>query len=58
LKNIHDTGKSGWWFFIIFIPAFGELILFFFMVTDSEGRNQYGPNPKSNDVMDGQLNLS
>jgi uncharacterized membrane protein YhaH (DUF805 family) len=57
VRRLHDTGKSGWWFFILFIPAFGELILLFFMVTDSEGPNKYGPNPKSNAVVDGQLNL-
>jgi uncharacterized membrane protein YhaH (DUF805 family) len=58
VRRLHDTGKSGMWVFISFIPAFGGLILFFFMLMDGEGGNQYGPNPKSSVASDGLLHLS
>ncbi|MEM6612327.1 MAG: DUF805 domain-containing protein [Cyanobacteria bacterium P01_C01_bin.72] len=46
IRRLHDTGKSGWWCLINFIP-FGSLVLLFFMLQDSEsGPNQYGRNPK------------
>jgi uncharacterized membrane protein YhaH (DUF805 family)/DNA-directed RNA polymerase subunit RPC12/RpoP len=50
IRRLHDIGKSGWWFFLIFIPCVGPLILLFFMIKDSEdGENQYGTNPKLED---------
>ena len=45
-RRLHDTGKSGWWLLISFIP-FGGLVLLVFTVQDSQpGDNQYGPSPK------------
>ncbi|WP_299529486.1 DUF805 domain-containing protein [uncultured Streptomyces sp.] len=47
VRRLHDTGRSGWWFFISFIPLVGGIILLVF--TASEGKpeaNEYGPNPK------------
>jgi len=47
VRRLHDTGKSGWWIFIRLVPYIGSLVIFIFMVMDSEaGENQYGPNPK------------
>jgi uncharacterized membrane protein YhaH (DUF805 family) len=47
IRRLHDTGKSGWWIFIRLVPYIGSLVIFIFMVMDSEaGENQYGPNPK------------
>ena len=46
VRRLHDTGKSGLWLLIAFIP-FGGIVLFVFYLMDSEpGRNQFGPNPK------------
>ncbi|WP_410769939.1 DUF805 domain-containing protein [Fontibacillus sp. BL9] len=46
-RRLHDTGKSGWWALISFVPVAGAIILLVFMCLDSdEGTNQYGPNPK------------
>jgi len=46
IRRLHDTGRSGWWMLLVFIPCIG-LILLFFLIQDSEqGGNQYGPNPK------------
>lgn len=47
VRRLHDTGHSGWWFFICLVPLAGPIILFVFMVQDSKpGQNQFGPNPK------------
>jgi uncharacterized membrane protein YhaH (DUF805 family) len=47
VRRLHDTGRSGWWYLINFIPGLGSLIFFIFTVFDSQpSENQYGPNPK------------
>lgn len=46
VRRLHDTGKSGWWYLISFIP-FGSIVLLIFFCLDSEpGTNKWGPNPK------------
>ncbi|WHY86108.1 DUF805 domain-containing protein [Neobacillus novalis] len=47
VRRLHDTGRSGWWMLIGFVP-FGNIVLLVFTCTDSQpGDNQYGPNPKA-----------
>ena len=47
VRRLHDIGKSGWWYFISFIPGIGGIILFVFTLMDSQpGANKYGENPK------------
>jgi uncharacterized membrane protein YhaH (DUF805 family) len=47
VRRLHDTGRSGWWFLVAFVPFVGGIILLVFMVFDSQpGENAYGPNPK------------
>jgi uncharacterized membrane protein YhaH (DUF805 family) len=46
-RRLHDTGRSGWWFLISFIPVIGSIILLVFTCLDSTEDNQYGPNPKT-----------
>jgi len=47
VRRLHDTGKSGWYYFISLIPFVGGIILLVFLATDGEkGPNQYGPSPK------------
>lgn len=46
VRRLHDTGRSGFWWFITFVPFVGVLILLVFTVLDSGPNNQYGPNPK------------
>ena len=47
VRRLHDTGRSGWWCFIAFVPFIGGIIIFVFCCMDSEpGTNNYGPNPK------------
>jgi len=47
VRRLHDTGKSGWWYLISFIPL-GSIVLLVFFCLDSEpGTNKWGPNPKN-----------
>lgn len=49
VRRLHDTGKSGWYYFIGLIPLVGGIILLVALCTDSDpGDNQYGANPKEN----------
>jgi uncharacterized membrane protein YhaH (DUF805 family) len=47
VRRLHDTGRSGWWWLIVFVPGIGGIVLLVFLVLDSEGENKYGPNPKA-----------
>jgi uncharacterized membrane protein YhaH (DUF805 family) len=47
VRRLHDTGRSGWWYFIALVPFAGPIILLVFLCSDSQpGDNLYGPNPK------------
>ncbi len=47
VRRLHDTGRSGWWVLLAFIPIVGWLILVWLYVSDSQpGPNVYGENPK------------
>ena len=48
VRRLHDTGRSGWWWFLSLLCGIGAIILFIFCLTDSNsGANQYGPSPKA-----------
>jgi uncharacterized membrane protein YhaH (DUF805 family) len=48
VRRMHDTGKSGAWFFIGFIPIVGFIWLIVLAATEGQsGANQYGPDPKA-----------
>ena len=52
VRRLHDIDKSGWWYFINFVPAIGGLWALVLMCIDgTRGPNQYGPDPKSVDLM-------
>ena len=43
VRRLHDTGKSGWWVLMGFVPFAGAIVLFVFTVLDSTpGENKYG----------------
>ncbi|WP_411065185.1 DUF805 domain-containing protein [Vibrio rotiferianus] len=47
VRRLHDSGRTGWWALIAFVPVIGILVLLYFLIQDSEeGSNQYGVNPK------------
>ena len=46
VRRLHDTGKSGFYYFWSIVPFIGSFILLAFMLGDgTKGRNQYGDNP-------------
>jgi len=47
VRRLHDTGKSGWWALVGFLPLVGAIVLLVFTVTDSSpGENKFGISPK------------
>lgn len=49
-RRLHDTGRSGWWQLLYFIPIIGLLILLVFWTQDSQSDNGYGVNPKASEA--------
>nr|WP_294936609.1 DUF805 domain-containing protein [uncultured Flavobacterium sp.] len=47
VRRLHDIGKSGWYWFVRFIPIVGPIWLLVLLCTEgNRGRNQYGHDPK------------
>jgi uncharacterized membrane protein YhaH (DUF805 family) len=47
IRRLHDTGRSGWWLLLGFVPIIGGIVLLVFMVLEgTRGPNEYGPDPK------------
>lgn len=47
IRRLHDVGKSGWWYFISFIPFIGFIWFIVLMCTAGNTyENEYGPDPK------------
>lgn len=38
VRRLHDADRSGWWYFITFVPLVGSFILLFFMIEPSNPR--------------------
>jgi uncharacterized membrane protein YhaH (DUF805 family) len=48
IRRLHDTGRSGWWVLLAFIPLIGGLVLLVFMLIEGQrGPNEYGADPKA-----------
>ena len=48
VRRLHDTGKSGWWALIGFVPLIGGIVLLVFTVLDSDaGGNKFGESTKA-----------
>ena len=46
VRRLHDIGKSGWWYLIVFIPFIGWIWLLILFCTPSDpNTNEYGTNP-------------
>ncbi len=45
IRRLHDIGRSGWWYFLGFIPYIGGIVLLAMSALPSEpGTNAYGQN--------------
>tara|TARA_R110002072_G_scaffold33030_5_gene100223 strand:+ start:7703 stop:8194 length:492 start_codon:yes stop_codon:yes gene_type:complete len=42
IRRIHDTGKSGWWFLLLFIPIVGLLAYLYFVFAGSSEEDTFG----------------
>ncbi|MGH9562125.1 MAG: DUF805 domain-containing protein [Terracidiphilus sp.] len=47
IRRLHDTGRSGWWMLLAFVPVADLVLMAFFAFDSAPGDNQYGRNPKS-----------
>lgn len=45
VRRLHDTGHSGFWLLLMFIPI-ANFYVIYLLIKDSEGDNEYGKNPK------------
>ena len=54
VRRLHDTGRSGGWYFIAFVPLIGGIWLLVLTCLDSSPYdNSYGPSPKYGMPTDG-----
>ncbi|MDO5969025.1 DUF805 domain-containing protein [Flavivirga aquimarina] len=52
-RRLHDTGKSGTYFLVYFIPFIGGIWLLILLTSEGDrGFNKYGPDPKANNNFD------
>ena len=42
VRRLHDTGHSGFWYFITLIPLIGGVWFLYLMIKDSDDENEYG----------------
>lgn len=48
VRRLHDTGRSGWFIFVVFIPLIGSIWLLVLMLKEGEhNENRYGASPKT-----------
>ncbi len=47
VRRLHDIGRSGWWYLMIFVPVIGWIVLIvFFCTATQEEPNQWGNPPQ------------
>ena len=48
VRRLHDVGKSGWMYLVVFIPIIGFIWILVLLTRNSQaGDNKYGANPKA-----------
>jgi uncharacterized membrane protein YhaH (DUF805 family) len=46
VRRLHDTNRSGWWYWIVLVPIVGIIVLLVWLVTKgSDGPNDFGHDP-------------
>lgn len=51
VRRLHDINRSGWWLLLCMTGIGSIVILVFLFLAGTEGENDYGPDPKANDVV-------
>jgi uncharacterized membrane protein YhaH (DUF805 family) len=47
IRRLHDTGRSGFWILLGFIPVIGAIVLIVFLAqAGNVGPNEHGADPK------------
>lgn len=47
VRRLHDTNRSGWFYFLGLVPLIGTFILLYMLIQEGDaGTNDYGPDPK------------
>ena len=53
VRRLHDTNRSGWWYWITLVPLIGGiLLLVWFCSQGTRGPNDYGDDPLSGGYAD------
>ena len=51
VRRLHDTNRSGWWYWIVLIPLVGPIIfLVWTCIKGTSGPNRFGSDPLGPDV--------
>ena len=46
VRRLHDTNRSGWWYWIALVPIVGPILLIVWAATKgTDGENNYGSDP-------------
>jgi uncharacterized membrane protein YhaH (DUF805 family) len=45
VRRLHDVGRSGWWFLIVFTIIGIPVVLYWLVKESDAGANAYGPGP-------------
>lgn len=46
VRRLHDTDRSGWWYWIVLVPFIGNIWLLVLLVLEgTPGANRFGPQP-------------
>lgn len=57
-RRMHDTNRSGWAYFMNFIPVVGPFIVLHYVCTEgTSGDNRYGPDPKAEQPTDKNIGI-
>ena len=46
VRRLHDTGRSGLFLLLAFIPCVGLVLIYFYALEGEKGRNKFGEDPK------------
>ena len=51
VRRLHDTDRSGWWYWIVLIPLIGALLVLVWLCSrGTDGTNSYGADPLGGDI--------